>query len=61
MGWISARQQQRDHNGQRNNCAGCGHDGTTADPLVKDNEGFRVHQSHTTDPNSGLYGQQQED
>lgn len=53
---INARQQARDHNGQRNICAACGHDGTTRDPLVLADDGFRVHRSHTTDPSSGLYG-----
>jgi hypothetical protein len=58
MGWINSRQFERDHNGQRNICAACGHDGTNADPLVLD-DGYRVHTSHTTDVNSGLYGRQQ--
>ncbi|WP_369211341.1 hypothetical protein [Streptomyces flavofungini] len=30
MGWIDSKQQERDHNGQRNTCVGCGRDGTTA-------------------------------
>jgi hypothetical protein len=59
MGWISARQQERDHQGQRNICAACGHDGTTPDPLTVTDDGMRVHTSHTTDPRSGLYGHQQ--
>lgn len=58
-GWISSGQQTRDHNGQRNICAACGHNGTGSDPLVNDNRGYRVHRSHTTNPRSGLYGQQQ--
>lgn len=58
-GYISAAQQARDHAGQRNFCAACGHDGTAADPLVKTLDGFRAHRSHTTDPRSGLYGQAQ--
>lgn len=58
-GYINAAQQRRDHNGQRNTCAACGHDGTPNDPLVKTLDGFRAHRSHTTDPRSGLYGQQQ--
>ena len=53
---IHVRQQQRDHIGQRNICAACGHDGTTRDPLVLTDNGFRVHQSHTADPRDGLYG-----
>jgi hypothetical protein len=59
MGWINSRQQKRDHNGQRNTCAACGHDGTSRDPLVLTNDGFRVHRSHTADPQSGLYGAEQ--
>lgn len=55
MGWISSRQQARDHNGQRNMCSACGHDGTTRDPLVLDEDGFRIHRSHATDPRSGYY------
>lgn len=55
MGWISPGQQRRDHNGKRNICAACGHDGTTKDPLIKAMDGFRVHRSHTTDPRSGYY------
>lgn len=58
-GWIHSRQQQRDHNGQRNICAACGHTGTGTDPLVLDDTGMRVHQQHTEDPTSGLYGHQQ--
>ena len=37
-------------------CQACGHSTTKADPAVKTRDGFRVHRSHTTDPNSGLYG-----
>jgi hypothetical protein len=59
MGWINRTQQQRDHNGQRNICAADGQPGTKDDPLVKTNDGFRVHLSDTTDPHSGYYGQQQ--
>lgn len=59
MGWISKSQQERDHNGQRNRCAACGHEGKRTDPLTKDDSGSRVHTSHTTDPRSGLYGRQQ--
>jgi hypothetical protein len=59
MGWISHQQQQRDHCGLRNCCAGCGQEGTQRDPLALDDEGYRVHTSHFTDPKSGLYGHQQ--
>jgi hypothetical protein len=58
-GYISASQQARDHNGLRNICTACGHDGTPADPLVKSLDGSRIHRSHTTDPRSGFYGQAQ--
>lgn len=57
--WISPAQLARDHNGQRNTCACCGHDGTTADPLVIGVEdGMRVHRSHYSDPRTGYYGQE---
>ena len=59
MHFIHVRQHQRDHQGQRNTCSACGHDGTSRDPLVLTNDGFRVHQSHTTDPRDGLYGKEQ--
>lgn len=58
-GYIDTAQQRRDHNGQRNTCTACGHDGTTRDPLVKNLDGHRIHTSHTTDPRSGFYRQQQ--
>jgi hypothetical protein len=54
-GWISATQFERDHNGQRNICAACGHNGSKANPLVVDEDGSRIHTSHTTDQNSGYY------
>ncbi len=57
-GYINNAQQRRDHNGQRNICAACGHDGTHADPLVKSLDGYRIHREHTTDPRSGYYQQQ---
>ncbi|MEV7975403.1 hypothetical protein [Streptomyces sp. NPDC086519] len=59
MGWISSKQQERDHNGQRNICSADGHPSTDEDPLVTNLDGFRIHRSHTTDPTSGFYGQQQ--
>lgn len=59
MGWISGAQQKRDHNGQRNICAACGHEGTTRNPLVKTTDGARIHRSHTTDRKSGYYNQEQ--
>jgi hypothetical protein len=37
-------------------CQACGHPTTKDDPAVKTRDGYRVHKSHTTDPNSGLYG-----
>lgn len=55
-GYINPAQQARDHNGQRNICAACGHNGTNADPLVKATDGFRIHRTHTTDRRSGYYG-----
>jgi hypothetical protein len=54
--WVNDAQFERDHNGLRNSCAVCGHDGTETDPLVCDTEGYRIHQSHTEDPDSGCYG-----
>jgi hypothetical protein len=59
MGWINNAQFERDHNGQRDTCAACGHDGTQARPLVLDDEGCRVHRDHTDDPASGMYGHRQ--
>jgi len=58
-GFISAAQQRRDHAGLRNVCTACGHDGTPGDPLVKSDDGSRIHRSHTTDPRSGFYGAEQ--
>jgi hypothetical protein len=60
MGYINSAQFDRDHNGLRDTCAADGHPGTADDPLVKAADGYRVHQSDTTDPRSGYYGQQQE-
>jgi hypothetical protein len=59
MGWINRRQQERDHSGQRDTCAGCGHKGTDRDPLSLSDEGFRTHRRHFTDENSGYYGREQ--
>ncbi|MER6616301.1 hypothetical protein [Streptomyces xantholiticus] len=58
-GFINRAQQKRDHEGLRNICAADGHPGTTEDPLVKDLDGYRIHRSHTADPDSAFYGQQQ--
>lgn len=59
MRFVNTRQQKRDHTGLRNCCSACGHDGTPRDPLQLDDEGMRVHESHLTDPASGLYGKGQ--
>lgn len=59
MGWINSEQFERDHNGLRNTCVACGHDGTEANPLVLDEEGSRVHLAHTRDRDSGFYGAEQ--
>lgn len=61
MRFISAAQQKQDHKGLRDHCAADGHPATKADPLVLSTSGSRIHQSHTTDPRNGFYGQQQED
>jgi hypothetical protein len=37
-------------------CQACGHETTQQDPAVKTADGTRVHESHTTNPSSGLYG-----
>lgn len=60
-GWISKAQQQRDHDGLRNICAADGHPGTEADPLVKTDDGWRVHRSDTTNRDSGFFGRQQKE
>lgn len=60
MGWISAGQQKRDHEGLRNVCAADGHPGTAEDPLVTTTDGWRVHLSDTTNPSNGFFGQRQE-
>ncbi|RJQ70579.1 hypothetical protein D5S17_29050 [Pseudonocardiaceae bacterium YIM PH 21723] len=56
MRWISRGQQQRDHRGQRNKCAACGNDGTTARPLTISRDGMRIHLQHYHEPRSGYYG-----
>lgn len=53
---LSATQKQRDADGRRDTCCACGHDKTGTDPLVISEEGWRVHQSHYTDPATGFYG-----
>lgn len=58
-GWISRTQQDRDHAGLRNVCAACGQPGTIGDPLSVADDGMRVHQSHTTDPDNGYHGRRQ--
>jgi hypothetical protein len=58
--WVNDTQFERDHKGYRNTCSACGHDGTEADPLVVDVEGWRICRSHTEDPNSGMYGTAQQ-
>lgn len=37
-------------------CQACGNQTSPADPPVKTRRGHTVHQSHTTNPGSGLYG-----
>ncbi|MBO3751505.1 hypothetical protein J5X84_35995 [Streptosporangiaceae bacterium NEAU-GS5] len=61
MGWINPSQQARDHAGKRNLCAADGKPGTKTDPLGKTEDGWRIHESHFTDPGDGFYGQQQQD
>lgn len=55
--WISPAQQQRDHDGRRYICAGCGRPATEDDPLDLEEHGSRVHTSHLNDPASGLQPQ----
>lgn len=52
---VNESQQRRDREGMRGICAACGHPQSGEDPLVVDRFGYRVHKSHTTDPESGLY------
>lgn len=55
---LNDSQRERDQDPRlRNACAACGHDGTSEDPLVVTTDGSRVHRSHTTNPDSGFYGQ----
>jgi len=51
---LNDAQRERDLGGQRNICAACGHPGTPGNPLVIAG-GFRVHGSHTTDPEDGFH------
>lgn len=37
-------------------CPACGHPATATDPLVRVDDGARIHHSHTTNPRSGYYG-----
>lgn len=60
MRFVNVRQQERDHSGLRDICAADGREGTREDPLDLDTDGMRVHTSHFTDPDSGLYGAQQQ-
>lgn len=49
-------QEERDANGYGNSCAACGGPGTEEDPLLHGRTiGTKVHQSHLTDPESGLF------
>lgn len=57
MTYINDAQRQRDRNSDlANACPACGRDATDTDPLIPDIDGWRVHRSHTEDPNSGCYG-----
>lgn len=39
-------------------CQACGNETTKTDPAVRlKDSGVRVHQSHTTNPKSGLFGE----
>lgn len=51
---LNDAQAERDRRGITA-CAACGHEPTAADPLLVI-DGYRIHQSHTTDPQSGFYG-----
>jgi hypothetical protein len=51
---LNDGQRERDANGHGHLCAACGWPGTQDDPLVVA-EGWRVHRSHTTDPQDGFY------
>lgn len=37
-------------------CQACGNETSKNDKAVKTRDGYRVHESHTTNPSSGLYG-----
>jgi hypothetical protein len=51
---LNDAQRERDANGKGHLCAACGHPGTPDDPLVI-SDGYRVHRSHTTDPQDGFH------
>ena len=51
---LNDEQRERDGRGQRNICAACGHPGSAGNPLVI-SDGYRVHETHKTDPQSGLH------
>jgi hypothetical protein len=53
---LNDTQRERDADPRlRNACAACGNLGSAEDPLAVHPDGFRVHESHITDPDSGLY------
>jgi hypothetical protein len=52
---VNARQRDRDRNGLRNVCAGCGHAGGRNNPLTVV-DGYRICESHVSDPDSGFHG-----
>jgi hypothetical protein len=53
---LNDAQRQRDADPRlRDACAACGRPGIAEDPLVVHPDGYRVHESHTTDPSDGLY------
>jgi len=59
VGYISNEQRIRDRSGKKNTCAACGYVATALNKLILSKSGLRIHQSHTTDPNSGFYGKAQ--
>jgi hypothetical protein len=54
---LNPGQRRRDANGLGNACAACGNQGTAGDPLTvgPTTDGFRIHQSHVTDPASAFH------
>jgi hypothetical protein len=52
---VHRDQKKRDRTGRGNICAACGHSGTRRNPLSLTDTGFRIHESHFTDPYSGFY------